>query len=110
MNKTEYIQYCEAFFLTCLATMKKKTDDYTGSSNSPFANFEAVEVLGFSTEVGFLTRMMDKMKRIASFVERRELSVKDESVQDTLIDLASYSALFAAYIKSKNHDNTGFEV
>jgi hypothetical protein len=51
--------------------------------------------------VGFLTRMMDKMKRIASFVEQGNLQVKGESVTDTLQDLANYSCLMAAYIKSK---------
>ena len=70
--------------------MERKNKDYTGGSDDPFANFKSVEVLGISTEVGFLTRMMDKMKRIASFVHKGELAVKDESVTDTLQDLSNY--------------------
>jgi hypothetical protein len=82
--------------------MKKKNADYTGfKDDNPFANFEAVEAFGLNTEIGFLTRMTDKMARIASFVRNGELKVKDESVQDTLLDLANYSMLFAAYLKSK---------
>lgn len=46
--------------------------------------------------------MMDKMKRIASFAEKGELQVKDESVTDTLKDLANYSCLLAGYLKSKS--------
>jgi hypothetical protein len=48
------------------------------------------------------------MARIASFVKNGELKVKDESVQDTLLDLANYSMLFAAYLKSikKTFPNT----
>lgn len=57
--------------------------------------------MGIKTEQGFLTRMMDKMKRISSFVEKGELQVKDESVTDTLRDLANYSCLLAGYIKSQ---------
>lgn len=64
-----------------------------------------MESLGIQTEIGFLTRMMDKMKRISSFVHNGKLQVKDESVTDTLQDLANYSALMAGYIKSKPNDD-----
>jgi hypothetical protein len=101
MTKEEYFAFAEKFFGNCLEISRRKNADYTGSTENPFSNFQSVEVLGISTEVGFLTRMMDKMKRIASFVEQGELQVKDESVQDTLNDLANYSALFAGYLQSK---------
>lgn len=100
MNKAEYFEFAEKFFNNCIEISKKKNADYTGGNDDPFANFKAVETLGISTEIGFLTRMMDKMKRIASFVEQGELQVKDESVTDTLQDLANYAALMAGYIKS----------
>lgn len=102
MTKEEYFDFAESFFKNCQEISKRKNNDYTGGSVDPFSNFKSVEVLGISTEVGFLTRMMDKMKRIASFVENGELKVKDESVQDTLTDLANYACLMAGYIKS--HD------
>jgi hypothetical protein len=100
MNKQELTTFAELFFSHCVETSKKKNADYTGGSQDPFANFSCVEVLGIKTEHGFLTRMMDKMKRIASFVENGELQVKDESVKDTLQDLANYSMLFAAYLEA----------
>lgn len=101
MTKEEYFQFAQNFFDKCLEISKKKNADYTGKDNDPFANFQSVNVLGISTEHGFLTRMMDKMKRIASFAENGELQVKDESVIDTLRDLANYSCLLAGYIESK---------
>ncbi len=100
MNKVEYFEFSEKFFKECIDISRKKNADYTGGNSDPFSNFRSVEVLGISTEIGFLTRMMDKMKRIASFVENGQLLVKDESVTDTLHDLANYSALFAGYIAS----------
>lgn len=102
MNKSEYFDFAQNFFNDCVEISRRKNHDYTGKNDNPFANFESVEVLGISTEHGFLTRMMDKMKRIASFVEQGELKVKDESVTDTLRDLANYSCLLSAYIKSKS--------
>lgn len=80
----------------------RKNHDYTGSSSSPFKNFENVELMGVaSTEHGFLVRMMDKMARLTNFVNTNTLLVKDESVTDTLLDLANYSLLMAGYIESK---------
>ncbi len=101
MTKQDYFDFAQDFFGNCLEISKKKNADYTGGSVDPFANFKSVEVLGISAEQGFLTRMMDKMKRIASFVEKGELLVKDESVTDTLNDLANYACLMAGYIESQ---------
>lgn len=101
MTKTEYFKFADQFFAQCLSIAAKKNADYTGGDDDPFSNFKSVEVLGISTEQGFLTRMMDKIKRVASFAENAELQVKDESVLDTLQDLANYSCLLAGYIKSK---------
>ncbi len=101
MNKTEYFEFARQFFNHCLEISRKKNADYTGEADDPFSNFSSVEVLGINIVDGFLTRMMDKMKRIASFAHRGELQVKDESVVDTLRDLANYSCLLAGYIEGK---------
>lgn len=102
MTKKELIEFAEQFYSHAISTTKAKNADYTGGSDDPFSNFTCVEILGVKPEHGFLTRMLDKMKRISSFVSNGELQVKDESVTDTLQDLANYSMLFAAYIKSKS--------
>lgn len=100
-KKEAYFEFAENFYKQALEISRAKNRDYTGDADDPFANFKSVEILGISTEVGFLTRMMDKMKRIASFVEKGELAVKDESVQDTLHDLCNYCCLMAGYLHSK---------
>ena len=85
-----------------VSVARAKNHDYSGAAKDAFANFARVEDLGIcTTEQGFLTRMTDKLCRIASFVKKGELKVKDESVEDTLLDLANYSILMMAYIKSK---------
>lgn len=101
MKKSEYFEFAKVFFGQCIEIAEKKNADYTGKTPDPFANFSSVEVLGVSTEAGFLTRMMDKIKRVSSFVENGSLQVKDESVKDTLQDLANYCCLFAGYLQSK---------
>lgn len=102
MTKDEYLNY----HAQCLAKMteitKAKNHDYTGDSGDPFFNFTRVEKMGVtSTEVGFLTRILDKFSRLTTFVKKGVLQVKDESIEDTLLDLANYAILFSAYISSK---------
>lgn len=84
--------------------MLRKTHDYSGTEE-PFSNFQVVEKIGIcSTEQGFLTRMMDKISRISNFVQQGELKVKDESVEDTLMDLSNYALLMLLYIKMEKED------
>lgn len=52
-----------------------------------------------------IANYMDKISRINSFTQQGVCNVKDESIEDTLIDLANYSILMAGYIKSKKQEN-----
>lgn len=83
---------------------KAKNQDYSGGGNTyAFANFMMVEHLGIgSVEQGFLTRMTDKLARISNLIKNRGAAVKDESIQDTLLDLANYSILMAGYLADKH--------
>ena len=101
-KKEQYFDFAEKFFESCLEISRKKNADYTGAvEDNPFANFQSVEVVGVPTVSGFLTRMMDKMVRVGSFAKKGELQVKDESVIDSLKDLANYSCLLAGYLESE---------
>ena len=100
-EQQRYFEFAEKFFSECIEISKAKNSDYTGDGSNPFANFQSVEQLHITTEQGFLTRMMDKMMRLASFAKKGTLEVKDESVKDTLQDLANYACLFAGYLESK---------
>lgn len=77
----------------------EKNSDYSGFSQNALANFYRVEELNIAT-VGqsFLVRMSDKFSRLLSFSKKGSLLVKDESIEDTLLDWANYNILFLAYI------------
>jgi hypothetical protein len=100
MNREQYIEYHKAACDKMVEITRKKNHDYS-RSDDPFANFKIVGALGLSVEQGFITRMSDKLSRISNFTIQRKLLVEDESVEDTLFDLANYCLLMAGYLKSE---------
>ncbi len=68
----------------------KKSNDY-GTHEDSFANVRASEKFGVPAWIGTMIRGNDKVQRIASFAIKGEL--KNESVEDSLIDLAAYAIL-----------------
>ena len=102
MNQEQYLKRFKELTELMYETTKKKNTDYTGGDTQPFKNFEMVEVLGFATtEQGFMTRITDKVMRIAGFVKNGTLQVVDEKVTDTLLDCATYCLLMVCYLESK---------
>jgi hypothetical protein len=88
-------------FTKCMEVVVKKNNDYGGTNNNPFANFENATVAGVTVERGILVRLMDKMSRISTLLEQ-EAMVKDEAITDTIEDAINYLAILKSYINQKN--------
>lgn len=50
-------------------------------------------------------RLSDKFNRICNLIKRDELKENDESLEDTLLDMAGYSILALKYLKEHKNDN-----
>lgn len=101
-RKQAYMELHKALCDRMIEITRAKNSDYTGLSDDPFANFRRVENNGVApVEIGFLVRMEDKMARITSLLQKGTQEVKDESVDDTLLDLANYCLLLIGYRKDK---------
>lgn len=106
-NKEQYLKYHKECCDKMVQITKAKNHDYAGFTTDPFANFKMVENCEVATtEQGMLTRMLDKISRVNSFVKQGVCEVQDEKIEDTLIDLANYAILMAGYIKHKKSSNT----
>lgn len=104
MKREEYIKFHREMCDKMVSITAKKNADYTGGSeiDDAFANFRQVQNMGIcSVEVGFMTRISDKISRILSFMKKGFLLVEDESVEDTILDAANYFILFAGYLRSE---------
>lgn len=77
-------------------THDRKNADYAGDVD-PFKNFRLCESIGIDVADGVLVRMCDKWSRITTLVEKEHrgqgAQVLDESIEDTLMDLAVYSLI-----------------
>lgn len=73
----------------------KKNWDYAKSTIDPFRNFRMSEDIGIPAWKGSLIRMGDKFIRINNIALKGNRAVKDETIIDTLIDLANYSIITA---------------
>lgn len=68
----------------------KKQADY-GKVDDPFANVRASEDWGIEGWIGCMTRGSDKIKRLQAAARGQNLV--NESIEDSLLDLATYSII-----------------
>ena len=102
MNQQQFEAFYSQFLDQMAAERAKKNTDYTADNDDPFHNFRAAALYGLcSAEIGVMTRLLDKVSRAATFLQNKELVVKDEKIYDTLRDLANYSIILAGLIKER---------
>jgi hypothetical protein len=73
-------------------THDAKNSDYS-SDTDPLSNLRRSETFSIPAWKGVLVRMSDKWSRIEQLAGGKEAHVKDEALEDTLLDLANYALL-----------------
>lgn len=74
----------------------RKNSDYGGSVTDTFNKYGLVS---------FLVRLEDKLNRARSLNQKGNAKVKEESILDTLYDLANYSMLAIIELKMQKRDD-----
>lgn len=86
-NREDYMEEFKKITDEMVELTRKKNNDYGGETD-PWKNFREFG------ELGIIVRMSDKWARIKSALfEKRHLQVADETVEDTIKDLAVYSII-----------------
>ncbi len=108
MNRHELIEYHAEITAEARKLMKRKNHDYAGDdAKNPWMNFERSEIMGVcKTEQAFMVRILDKVSRLITFIDAGELQVKEEGVQDSIIDIINYMVLFGAFIEDQKAKST----
>lgn len=84
----------------------KKNQDYA-NDNNPFSNFErSAELISWfnnPTDKSFIALIGTKLARIAELSDGR--TPNNESLDDSFLDLVTYCALWASYVKRTRNSN-----
>lgn len=98
-TRDQYLSFFKETTDRMYETTKRKNHDY-GGAEDPFKNFREFGVMGI------LVRISDKWARIKTALkEKRTLQVLDETVEDTLLDLAVYCILCVAWLRGSGEKN-----
>lgn len=76
---------------TMAAIHRRKNNNYA-SKGTPLSNFDKAQKLGIPAWKGVLIRCSDKWSRIEE-LSNGKIDLVDESLADTMIDLANYSVI-----------------
>jgi hypothetical protein len=99
-NQENFLQRLTELYAANVEISRRKNSDYANKED-PFQNFRACEIYGISLERGLIVRMSDKMTRISNLLTR-PAQVADESVLDTLSDLANYAMILRMALEQKH--------
>lgn len=100
MTRQELLLSVSKTYKNGLELMKIKNKDYARDSDA-LSNFKSVEVIDLTSEQAILVRVLDKISRVSNLIGK-SASVKDESVEDTLLDCINYLAILKAMLEAKN--------
>lgn len=73
---------------------ERKNKGYTGGADDPWLNFRECEAFGVPAHTGVLVRMSDKYIRITNLLRDPDNDQVNESILDTLADLAAYAIIY----------------
>lgn len=110
-TQKDFLARLEQLYADNVEISRRKNSDYANDQD-PLQNFRVCEALGIPAEIGLIVRMSDKLMRVTNLVKPgRETMVKDESVLDTLSDLANYAMILRILLEQKGIEGTncGFD-
>lgn len=95
-NKAQsYVDYFDDILKKMSEVHQRKNADYGNNFHKRYEKY------GFLTA---LLRLTDKMERLENIYEKGEIQVKDESVEDTLLDLANYSVMTIVELRNNKKE------
>ena len=97
MNQKQFLKHIETTFKNALELIRRKNQDYSKTENA-FANFEFAQLVGLDVNRAILLRIVDKIARLSNLLDKEDLAVIDESLQDTCIDAINYLAILAVHL------------
>lgn len=99
MTRDQLVQTVEVTYSKCLEIIDCKNKGYAVESDA-FCNFRAISnITGLpkDTDLCFLNHIGSKFTRLIGLVTGSSSIQNTESIEDTLVDLINYCAIYKAY-------------
>ena len=94
---------CDEQVETFASIVKEMTELYAKKNHDYGNSFdEGCDKIGTGYPLG---RLLDKMNRLIACMGKEDEMQVNESIEDTLTDLACYSVMTLSYLKRKKNDN-----
>ncbi len=105
LQKTDFsafVQDTQTLFNRCVELMRNKSNDYADGGDA-FLNFKtAAQIAGISPEQTLLTLLGMKISRLTQLIGKGK-TAKNESVEDTMLDIINYVVLLRGMMKEGEH-------
>ena len=99
MNVQDFISFIETTQQQEIQVLKNKANDY--ANQDIFSNFKkTADMIGLEPDKVFQMLLAIKLCRIVELTSGKE--AKNESLDDTMLDMANYAKLYRGYLKSEN--------
>ncbi len=85
---------------------KTKRADYSNLQGDPRGSFVRSTRIGIEPHIAALVRLGDKFTLLENFVRNNSYKSHDESVRETVLDIASYAIITAMLINSRSKDES----
>lgn len=89
----DQVKRFEQVQVECLALYKQKNERYGNSFERTLDEWDSLIPIGL--------RLSDKMSRLQEILKDPSLATSDESLRDTLVDIANYATMSVSYLDSK---------
>ena len=106
MNQADYLAFHAAVLDKASTLTRRKNTDYNPSTDA-LGNLRLCEHMALApTAVGIAVRLGDKYSRLCQLVKVGDAQrlVKDEKIEDTVLDIINYSVLLLADLKEKGDE------
>lgn len=104
MNKKEQEKHNEEFFAKQKAIFDKKGNDYADEDR--LSNFKyAASITQLKPEQVILVMVAIKVARLGVLLSENNRGPENESISDSIVDLANYSVLLNAVLEDGRGDN-----
>ena len=100
MTQKEYLEQFKKIVDGMYELTSRKNSDYAGADDA-FRNFRESEGFGISVPKAVMVRISDKWSRIKNLIDKPG-KVADESITDTILDLAVYSIILKLTLDEQN--------